>query len=379
MLCGLHVHVELPDPDDRVDIMMRMLALSAVVHRARDVLAVLAQPFDRIEGLSLAAYDELAAHRRPRAVPHARRIRGLHRGAGQCRRDGRFKLCVVGDPSSRKHPTLELRAPDSCTLVEDSIAIAALYRTLARHLTRNPWQNWDLTAVTARSWSRTSGVPNATACTARSSISRGRRDHGDRAARSRDRESGARCLRARLPCGGATLPHHRRQRHVGRHAARVFEQAQTGSAGKDGRYAPSPTGSPKQRCNSAPTRAARLKATVRVTWRARLLWRIAIMHPGGAIDRDVLCADIGQIRAVGRITDDDTAGRGLGLRDQFGQFLFARHNAIARADDLRAGFEIIHVLRHDAEPGRIADAAAAAHIAANVAQARAGLSAEISG
>jgi carboxylate-amine ligase len=25
MLCGLHVHVELPDPDDRVDIMMRML------------------------------------------------------------------------------------------------------------------------------------------------------------------------------------------------------------------------------------------------------------------------------------------------------------------------------------------------------------------
>jgi carboxylate-amine ligase len=49
---------------------------------------------------------------------------------------------------SLKHPTLELRAPDSCTLVEDSIAIAALYRTLARRLTRNPWQNWDLTAVT---------------------------------------------------------------------------------------------------------------------------------------------------------------------------------------------------------------------------------------
>jgi carboxylate-amine ligase len=49
---------------------------------------------------------------------------------------------------SLKNPTLELRAPDSCTLVDDSIAIAALYRVLARHLTRNPWQNWDLTAVT---------------------------------------------------------------------------------------------------------------------------------------------------------------------------------------------------------------------------------------
>ena len=25
MLCGMHVHVELPDPDDRVDVMYRML------------------------------------------------------------------------------------------------------------------------------------------------------------------------------------------------------------------------------------------------------------------------------------------------------------------------------------------------------------------
>ena len=25
MLCGMHVHVELPDPDERVDVMYRML------------------------------------------------------------------------------------------------------------------------------------------------------------------------------------------------------------------------------------------------------------------------------------------------------------------------------------------------------------------
>jgi carboxylate-amine ligase len=48
---------------------------------------------------------------------------------------------------SLKHPTLELRAPDSCTRVDDSLALAALWRALARHLTRNPWLNWDLTAV----------------------------------------------------------------------------------------------------------------------------------------------------------------------------------------------------------------------------------------
>jgi carboxylate-amine ligase len=48
---------------------------------------------------------------------------------------------------SLNNPTLELRAPDSCTLVEDSIAIAALYRTLAYHLYLNRWRNADLNAV----------------------------------------------------------------------------------------------------------------------------------------------------------------------------------------------------------------------------------------
>jgi glutamate---cysteine ligase / carboxylate-amine ligase len=48
---------------------------------------------------------------------------------------------------SLKHPTLELRAPDSCTLVEDTIALAALYRTLVRHLVFNPQRNADIDAV----------------------------------------------------------------------------------------------------------------------------------------------------------------------------------------------------------------------------------------
>src|SRR5207302_888982 len=48
---------------------------------------------------------------------------------------------------SLKHPTLELRAPDCCTLLDDSLAIAALYRTLARYLYRNPQRNKELDAV----------------------------------------------------------------------------------------------------------------------------------------------------------------------------------------------------------------------------------------
>ena len=68
---------------------------------------------------------------------------------------------------SLKHPTLELRAPDCCTLVEDTLAIAALYRTLVRHLYNNPWRNADIErGRRAPSWSRTSGGRSATACTA---------------------------------------------------------------------------------------------------------------------------------------------------------------------------------------------------------------------
>jgi carboxylate-amine ligase len=48
---------------------------------------------------------------------------------------------------SFNHPTLELRAPDCCTWIEDTLALATLYRALARRLTRNPFLNFDLSPV----------------------------------------------------------------------------------------------------------------------------------------------------------------------------------------------------------------------------------------
>src|SRR3954470_9653963 len=38
---------------------------------------------------------------------------------------------------SQKYPTLELRATDCCTRIEDALAVAALYRTLVRWLYRS--------------------------------------------------------------------------------------------------------------------------------------------------------------------------------------------------------------------------------------------------
>jgi glutamate---cysteine ligase / carboxylate-amine ligase len=148
MLCGLHVHVELPDPDDRVDVMTRMLPYLPLF-----IALATSSPFWRsrptgLKGYRLAAYDEL-----PRTgVPELLRTKEEF----EAYVDALVKAGVMEDASyiwwsmrpSLKHPTLELRAPDCPTLVDDSIAIAALWRSLARRLVRNPELNRDITAVT---------------------------------------------------------------------------------------------------------------------------------------------------------------------------------------------------------------------------------------
>src|SRR5580704_588343 len=148
MLCGLHVHVELPDGEDRVDVMCRMLPYLPLF-----VALATSSPFWRsrptgLKGYRLAAYDEL-----PRTgVPELfRKSEEFEAYIAALTKSG-----IIDDASyvwwalrpSLQHPTLELRAPDCCTFVDDSIAIAALYRSLTRRLCRNPWLNADITAVT---------------------------------------------------------------------------------------------------------------------------------------------------------------------------------------------------------------------------------------
>jgi glutamate---cysteine ligase / carboxylate-amine ligase len=147
LLCGMHVHVELPEPVDRIDVMCRMLPYLPLL-----LALSTSSPFWRshrtgLKGYRLAAYDEL-----PRTgVPELFR----NREEFDAYIDALVRAGVMEDSSyvwwairpSLKHPTLELRAPDSCTLVEDSIAIAALYRTLVRHLAFNPACNARIDAI----------------------------------------------------------------------------------------------------------------------------------------------------------------------------------------------------------------------------------------
>lgn len=141
MLCGMHVHVEIPDPDRRVDLMMRLvpylpllLALSA------------SSPFWQghltgLHGYRLAAYDEL-----PRTgLPELFRTQVDFDAFV----DALVNARIIPDASyiwwalrpSLKYPTLELRVADSCTRLDDAIGIAALYRCLLRALDRDPKRN----------------------------------------------------------------------------------------------------------------------------------------------------------------------------------------------------------------------------------------------
>jgi carboxylate-amine ligase len=147
LLCGLHVHVELPDPDTRIDVMYRMLPYLPLFLALSTSSPFWQSQQTGLMGYRLAAYDEL-----PRTgVPELFRTQAeFDAYVAALVRAG-----VIEDSSfiwwairpSLANPTLELRAPDCCTLVEDAIAIAALYRTLTRHLYIDRGRNADLDAV----------------------------------------------------------------------------------------------------------------------------------------------------------------------------------------------------------------------------------------
>jgi glutamate---cysteine ligase / carboxylate-amine ligase len=147
MLCGMHVHVELPNPKARVDVMTRMLPYLPIF-----IALATSSPFWQSQhtgllGYRLAAYDEL-----PRTgVPELfRRVEDYELYV-----DTLVQAGVMPDASyiwwamrpSVSNPTLELRAPDCCTRLDDTVAIAALYRTLVRRVFLNPQLNASLTAL----------------------------------------------------------------------------------------------------------------------------------------------------------------------------------------------------------------------------------------
>ncbi len=147
MLCGLHVHVEIPDPERRIELMRRI-----VPYIPYFVALSTSSPFwnsrrTGLMGYRLAAYDELPRTGLPPLFQSDADFESYKQALIDARvmPDGSYLWWAIRP--SEAHPTLELRAPDSCTRVEDAIGIAALYRALVRHLFENADLNAKVTPV----------------------------------------------------------------------------------------------------------------------------------------------------------------------------------------------------------------------------------------
>jgi carboxylate-amine ligase len=138
VFCGLHVHVAVPPGEDRVRLMnraMRWLPLFLALSTS--------SPFWNRQRTGLLSYRQAAYDEWPRTgIPdHFADEADYMAFAARLQRAGAIRdasyLWWAIRPALR-YPTLELRIADCCTELEDTLAIAALYRCLVRMLLRRP-------------------------------------------------------------------------------------------------------------------------------------------------------------------------------------------------------------------------------------------------
>ncbi len=137
MLCGMHVHVEVPDIDTRINLIMRLTPLLPLLLALSTSSPFWQGHLTGLCGYRLAAYDEL-----PRTgLPELFRTNEDYRDFV-----GALVLAkIIPDATyiwwairpSLPNPTIELRVADSCTRLDDAVAIASLFRCLVRSLDRN--------------------------------------------------------------------------------------------------------------------------------------------------------------------------------------------------------------------------------------------------
>jgi len=141
LICGMHVHVGIDNDDTRIDL------LNQAVYFMPHLLALsTSSPFwkGEVTGLKsyrLSVFDELPRTGLPAQFDSY--------GEYQRTVDVLVKAGVIEDATkiwwdlrpSAKFPTLEMRVPDVCTLLDDAITIAALFACICRMLYRLRRQN----------------------------------------------------------------------------------------------------------------------------------------------------------------------------------------------------------------------------------------------
>ena len=150
LVCGLHVHVEVPADVDRVELMNRLMPWTPLL-----LALSTSSPFwdGRATGLMSyrqAAYDEWPRSGVPDAFEDEARYAEFIDLLATCGalENGSFLWWAIR-PSVR-FPTLELRITDACTRLEDSLALAAAFRCLVRAHVRNPGLGRESSSFTRR-------------------------------------------------------------------------------------------------------------------------------------------------------------------------------------------------------------------------------------
>jgi carboxylate-amine ligase len=137
MLCGMHVHVAVPDTDTRINLIMRLTPYLPLLLALSTSSPFWQGHLTGLVGYRLAAYDEL-----PRTgLPELFRTNDDYREFVAALTWAK----IIPDASyiwwairpSLNNPTIELRVADSCTRLDDAIAIAMLFRCLVRALDRD--------------------------------------------------------------------------------------------------------------------------------------------------------------------------------------------------------------------------------------------------
>ena len=157
VICGMHVHIGIEDPQLRIDFM------GQVAYFLPHLLALsTSSPFWGGEDTGLKSYRMAVFNELPRTgLPelfeswgeYERHLKALI--AAGVIEDG-SKLWWDVRPSAR-FPTLEMRITDVCTTLDDGIAVAALYRCLLRMLWRlrrsnQRWRRYAAMLINENRW-----------------------------------------------------------------------------------------------------------------------------------------------------------------------------------------------------------------------------------
>lgn len=133
LLCGLHVHVAIPDGVDRVQVMQQVMPWLPLLLSLSASSPFWARKRTGLMSYRQAMYDEWPRTGTPDFFENERAYRAfidVMRQTGSIASDSDLWWTIR--PSMR-YPTLELRIADACPRMEDALCIAAMFRAMVAH------------------------------------------------------------------------------------------------------------------------------------------------------------------------------------------------------------------------------------------------------